>query len=228
VRSAFERALGCHPIDELVLICGEKGVGGAVMGHLRGRPRILFASVVAGLVLQPSRVSMPRTRPLRACAEPDDGWTVSSTGLRYKDEVVGSGESPEAGAVVKVHYTGTLAADGSQFDSSIGRAPFAFKVGQGKVIAGWEEGIAGMRVGGKRKLNIPWDLAYGEDGSGSIPAKADLNFDCELLGIESGFAATVATFPGGLPNVALTAVLLLSFIPYFLPTEMMPDAWKVQ
>jgi hypothetical protein len=84
-----------------------------------------------------------------------------------------------------------------QFDSTKGRAPFAFSLGAGKVIAGWDEGISGMRIGGKRKLQIPYDLGYGEDGSGAIPPKADLNFDCELISIESGFDAVVSTFPGG-------------------------------
>ena len=90
-----------------------------------------------------------------------------------------------------MHYTGTLL-NGKQFDSSVGREPFEFEIGKGSVIKGWDEGVPGMRVGGKRKLTIPWQLAYGESGSGDkIPPRAALKFDIELLeivGVDAGAA----------------------------------------
>jgi FKBP-type peptidyl-prolyl cis-trans isomerase FkpA len=104
--------------------------------------------------------------------------------LQIVDEVVGTGPEAQTGDKVKVHYTGTLM-NGKQFDSSRGREPFEFTLGQGGVIKGWDEGVPGMKVGGKRKLTIPWQLAYGEKGSGdTIPPKAALKFDIELLEVE--------------------------------------------
>ena len=93
------------------------------------------------------------------------------------------GDGPEAvkGELVSVNYRGTLAS-GKEFDSSYGRGPFSFPLGAGRVIQGWDEGVAGMKVGGKRKLVIPPDLAYGERGAGGvIPANATLTFEVELL-----------------------------------------------
>ena len=101
-----------------------------------------------------------------------------------------------------------------------------FTLGAGRVIAGWEEGIASMRVGGTRKLLIPSELAYGEAGAGAIPPNSDIEFECELLTIEQGVGAVMKTIPGGLPNVVLGSILLLSFVPYFLPEEIRPAMWK--
>ncbi len=105
--------------------------------------------------------------------------------LEIHDDVVGTGREAKAGDKVKVHYTGTLM-NGTKFDSSRDRnEPFEFTLGQGQVIKGWDEGVSGMKVGGKRKLVIPWKMAYGEAGHPpDIPAKAPLKFDVELLGIE--------------------------------------------
>ncbi|MEZ4261239.1 MAG: FKBP-type peptidyl-prolyl cis-trans isomerase [Polyangiaceae bacterium] len=101
------------------------------------------------------------------------------------DETVGTGEEAKTGDTVRVHYTGTLM-NGKQFDSSRGKDPFEFKLGSGQVIKGWDEGVVGMKVGGKRKLTIPYDKAYGEAGHPpSIPAKAGLKFDVELLEIKA-------------------------------------------
>jgi FKBP-type peptidyl-prolyl cis-trans isomerase len=112
------------------------------------------------------------------------GSTVVKTesGLQYEDNVVGAGAEAVAGKTVEVHYTGTLA-DGSKFDSSLDRRrPFSFKLGAGQVIKGWDEGVAGMKVGGKRKLVIPYQLAYGDRGYPPvIPARAELTFEIELL-----------------------------------------------
>ncbi|MBI2069645.1 MAG: FKBP-type peptidyl-prolyl cis-trans isomerase [Elusimicrobia bacterium] len=110
---------------------------------------------------------------------------TTPSGLKYTDNVVGAGASPETGQRVTVHYTGTLT-NGTKFDSSLDRGqPFAFNIGVGQVIKGWDEGVASMKVGGKRRLYIPAALGYGSRGAGGvIPPNADLIFDVELLGIQ--------------------------------------------
>ena len=107
------------------------------------------------------------------------------SGLQIGDEVVGTGAEAVAGKMVAVHYTGTLL-NGTKFDSSLDRGePFEFSLGAGYVIKGWDEGVQGMKVGGKRKLIIPSDLGYGSRGAGSaIPPNATLVFDVELLGVK--------------------------------------------
>ena len=103
--------------------------------------------------------------------------------LTKEDLQVGTGAEASAGRTVEVHYTGWLV-DGKQFDSSRGRGPFSFALGAGQVIKGWDQGVVGMRVGGKRKLTIPPELGYGMRGfPGVIPAQATLVFEVELLGV---------------------------------------------
>ena len=111
--------------------------------------------------------------------------TTTSSGLRYIDIQVGSGKTPQAGQTVVVHYTGWLA-DGTKFDSSVDRGqPFSFTIAMGQVIQGWDEGVATMKVGGKRRLIIPPELGYGAGGYPPvIPANAELTFDVELLDIQ--------------------------------------------
>lgn len=107
----------------------------------------------------------------------------TASGLKYQDLKVGTGAEATKGTDVTVHYTGTLI-NGKKFDSSLDRGqPFTFSLGAGQVIKGWDEGVAGMKVGGKRKLFIPAKLAYGdrEVGGGLIPANSDLIFEVELL-----------------------------------------------
>ncbi len=108
--------------------------------------------------------------------------TTTATGLKYVDEVPGTGALPKQGQPVKVHYTGWLE-NGTKFDSSVDRGqPFEFVLGVGQVIKGWDEGVSTMKIGGKRKLIIPPQLGYGERGAGgAIPPNATLIFDVELL-----------------------------------------------
>jgi len=107
------------------------------------------------------------------------------SGLGIETVQAGSGKEALNGSTVTVHYTGTLE-DGTKFDSSVDRGqPFSFTLGIGQVIAGWDQGVLGMKVGEKRRLTIPADLAYGEQGvPGAIPPNATLIFDVELLGVE--------------------------------------------
>ena len=110
--------------------------------------------------------------------------TTTPSGLQYWDITVGTGATAVAGKTVKVHYTGWLTT-GKKFDSSLDRGmPFSFPLGGGKVIKGWDEGVAGMKVGGKRQLRIPPELGYGPRGAGNvIPPNAILIFDVELLAV---------------------------------------------
>jgi len=125
----------------------------------------------------------PDTKPISK----GDNQVKTATGLVYEDVVVGSGPAAKSGDMVVVHYTGYLT-DGSKFDSSVDRdKPFEFHLGQSQVIRGWDEGVPGMQVGGKRELTIPPDLGYGSNGAGGvIPPNSILIFDVELLGIKEG------------------------------------------
>ncbi len=114
--------------------------------------------------------------------------TTTPSGLQYEDTTTGSGDTAKAGQQVTVHYTGWLYQDGQQgkkFDSSKDRGdPFKFSLGAGQVIKGWDQGVEGMQVGGKRTLIIPPELGYGARGAGgAIPPNATLKFDVELLGV---------------------------------------------
>tara|TARA_B100001750_G_C15476550_1_gene582807 strand:- start:95 stop:961 length:867 start_codon:yes stop_codon:yes gene_type:complete len=127
----------------------------------------------------------------------EDNMKLTETGLKYKDILIGDGESPEVGDKVVVHYTGTLE-DGTKFDSSVDRGnPFEFPIGTGRVIKGWDEGVMSMKVGGKRQLVIPANLGYGERGAGKvIPPNATLIFDVELIEIKEMYVDTDFSLPG--------------------------------
>jgi peptidylprolyl isomerase len=114
---------------------------------------------------------------------------TTASGLQIIDSKVGTGASPQTGQTCVMHYTGWLyenGARGKKFDSSLDRGqPFEFPIGRGRVIAGWDEGVASMKVGGKRTLIIPAKLGYGERGApGAIPPNATLIFEVELLGVK--------------------------------------------
>lgn len=147
------------------------------------QPLPKFKKLVDRVLVEPAQPASP---PVVAGAAGAAGVaTTLPGGLIVKDVSVGTGAAVKSGDTVSVHYVGTLT-DGKEFDSSRKRGqPFEFQVGQGRVIKGWEQGLVGMKVGGKRKLTIPPDLGYGERGAGGvIPAKATLLFDIELLSIK--------------------------------------------
>lgn len=144
------------------------------------RTEIIFGNLVAVLCLTAVAGAGEKM------TEKKEGSQVVTTqsGLQYEDLVVGTGRQAKIGDTATVHYTGWLA-NGTKFDSSVDRkAPFSFRVGAGQVIKGWDEGVSTMNVGGKRRLIIPPDLAYGSQGAGRvIPPSATLTFEVELLGL---------------------------------------------
>ena len=124
----------------------------------------------------------PMTSPVSNSGD-QEGWIKFPNGLEYKDIVIGTGREAKEGNFVTAHYSGTLA-DGTKFDSSYDRGqPFSFILGGGMVIKGWDIGLVGMKIAGKRKLIIPPDLGYGPRANGPIPANSTLFFDIELVGV---------------------------------------------
>ena len=147
----------------------------ATPGNAENQPQAAAPMQQAAAPAAAPQASMPATPPTQLVAQ---------------DEVVGTGEAAKAGQMISVNYTGKLFSDGSVFDTSIGRAPFQFTLGGGQVIPGWDQGLQGMKVGGKRILIIPPAMAYGAQGvrNGStviIPPNATLVFEVELLGVKA-------------------------------------------
>lgn len=152
-----------------------KGIAHADARRVAARMIAAAAAIVAAIIM---------SHPAAAA----DAVTTPS-GLKIIDTVVGTGPTPKTGQTCVMHYTGWLyenGAKGDKFDSSVDRGePFEFAIGTGQVIAGWDEGVASMKVGGKRTLIIPPNLGYGSQGAGGvIPPNATLIFDVELLGVK--------------------------------------------
>jgi FKBP-type peptidyl-prolyl cis-trans isomerase len=143
------------------------------------------ASTPAAAATTPVASPAPSGSPAASAAGAPTMAQANATELKIEDTKEGTGEVAKAGQTVTVHYTGTLT-DGKKFDSSVDRGqPFVFHLGAGEVIKGWDQGIVGMKVGGKRKLTIPPQLGYGERGAGAvIPPNSTLLFDVELLAVK--------------------------------------------
>jgi FKBP-type peptidyl-prolyl cis-trans isomerase len=153
------------------------------MHHPRTLSFALTALMAAGALSTPAPAG--QVRPARQ-APPAGREVVTPSGLRYTDLKVGSGDEAAHGKIVEVHYTGWLE-NGTKFESSRDRdrdQPFTFRLGAGDVIKGWDEGLAGMRVGGKRKLVVPAELGFGKQGAGGVvPPNSTLLYEFELLAV---------------------------------------------
>jgi FKBP-type peptidyl-prolyl cis-trans isomerase len=150
--------------------------------HVRWCAAVLLVALAGCRQAATTPADVTQEPAAAALAAPAPREVVMPSGLRYEDLRLGAGTMAEPGMNVTVHYTGWLT-DGTKFDSSLDRGqPFTFKLGAGQVIRGWDEGVAGMRVGGKRRLTIPPELGYGDRGAaGVIPPGATLVFEVELF-----------------------------------------------
>ena len=141
------------------------------------KPKLVLASFA--FVLVAVTASAQTGGPTKVTGKPK----TTASGVQYWDITPGTGATAVSGKKVTVNYTGWLT-NGKKFDTSVGKRPFQFKLGAGQVIQGWDDGVAGMKVGGKRQLRIPPNLAYGSQGAaGVIPPNATLVFDVELLAV---------------------------------------------
>jgi FKBP-type peptidyl-prolyl cis-trans isomerase len=140
--------------------------------------------VVEGDITKPTQSTETTSDLVRDPFLENNNIKTMANGLKIEDVKIGTGDTAVKGALISVHYVGTLM-DGKKFDSSRDRGePFVFPLGQGMVIQGWEQGFEGMKVGGVRKLTIPPELGYGAQGAGGmIPPNATLQFEVELLGV---------------------------------------------
>jgi peptidylprolyl isomerase len=155
----------------------------------RTLPVFLAIALAAILTAASATASAQDTKSAEPEKKSESKMIKTASGLQYEDTKVGTGAMPKAGQTCVMHYTGWLwenGAKGKKFDSSLDRGtPFSFPIGQGRVIKGWDEGVATMKVGGKRTLLIPPDLGYGARGAGGvIPPNATLLFEVELLEVK--------------------------------------------
>ena len=152
-----------------------------IVAQISGQPNAIADQLTQN---QPALTTVTENNNLIANNMADTDVVTTESGLKYKELQAGTGATPKKGETVVVHYTGTLE-DGTKFDSSRDRnQPFKFKLGEGQVIKGWDEGISTMKVGGRRQLIIPPELGYGARGAGGvIPPNSTLLFDVELLKI---------------------------------------------
>lgn len=146
------------------------------------------ATLLAGTACSVDKVSAPVPEITTTVFAPAlnvnlAAMTVTNSGLYVQDITEGTGAAVAAGQTITVHYTGWLA-DGTRFDGNVGGTPFPTVIGVGAVIRGWDEGLIGMKVGGKRRLIIPPALGYGSSGRGAIPPNAILVFDVQLVSVE--------------------------------------------
>jgi FKBP-type peptidyl-prolyl cis-trans isomerase FkpA len=172
----------------------ETRFGGGLALRLAFAIALVAALGASGCASQPKAATPEPAAQSEPAPDPQASETASASvpveppaavaALEIKDTKVGKGAEAKTGDLVTVNYTGYLT-DGTKFDSSLnpGRTPFQFTIGNGEVIQGWEQGFAGMKVGGKRKLTIPPELGYGPQGQGPIPPNAVLVFDVELLAV---------------------------------------------
>jgi FKBP-type peptidyl-prolyl cis-trans isomerase len=155
-------------------------------GKVKHVAAIAIVCALTAVLVAAQSVKKSATPNTNAPAKVTGDGVKTPSGLIYWELRVGNGDTAKEGSHVRVHYTGWLT-NGKKFDSSVdaGR-PFDFTIGNGEVIKGWDEGVSGMRVGGKRQLRIPPDLAYGAEGTadGTIPPNATLIFDVQLLGVQ--------------------------------------------
>lgn len=162
----------------------ELGYGDRGKGKIPAGATLVFTLEAVGIA-----APLPEPQPLSIFAGTPVATDKRPDGLEIADFQLGSGALAKKGDTVQVHYRGTLTSDGTEFDSSYGgKNPIKFRLGVGRVIKGWDEGIVGMRVGGVRTLKIPAALGYGERGRGKIPPNADLTFNVELMSITPGVA----------------------------------------
>lgn len=157
-----------------------------VVAQITATPQGVSASPLESITASSlmAEVVTPTQELSNAASALDSDYVITQSGLKYRDIKGGTGDTPVPRQLVTVHYTGTLP-NGKVFDSSLKRGePFTFPIGTGRVIKGWDEGVASMKVGGKRELVIPANLAYGKSGvPGVIPPNSTLIFEVELLDI---------------------------------------------
>lgn len=175
--------------DELFLNDWDEGVIGMRVGGLRQLviPSEAGGNVPAGQTLVLEMELLQRIEAIAFVEVDEEDYITTDSGLRYYDIVEGTGDQADDGSIVTVQYTGWLLGSEVQFDSSLEHGdPIEFPLGADMVIPGWEEGINGMRVGGRRQLIIPPELAFGEEGAGRVPPNATLLFEVELFGVSPG------------------------------------------